>query len=430
VRILFLLAFSLQAFGFLQAAEFIAGADFSHLGFFVDRGIVYKDGGQPQDALVILKRHGLNCVRLRLFTSSAAQAQANPYNYTNNLDYTLPLALRVKSAGLQLLLDFHYSDTWADPGKQTRPAAWSNITTFAALEQQMYLYNSNTIAAFKAAGAMPEYVQVGNEIIGGLLWPDGRVGGAYDTSAQWSQLARLVKAAIRGINDAAGTARPKIIIHIDRGGDWAGTRWFFDNLRQQQVDFDIIGESYYAWWHGSPDALRTCLSNAVQRYSKPIIVAETAFPWTNAADIYGIPATTNGQIQYVIDLAEIVNGLPGGNGVGIFWWGTEYVRLPGTPLAGFDNRSFFDYAGNTLPVARAFGQLAAPIQMSITLTGPVLTLQWPLSGAGLSLMTASNLSPPFAWLPVTNQIQSTGLVFTATWPLRTDQTRFYRLQSN
>jgi len=233
-----------------------------------------------------------------------------------------------------------------------------------------------------------------------------------------------------GINDAAGTARPKIIIHIDRGGDWPGTLWFFDNLRQQQVDFDIIGESYYAWWHGSPDALRTCLSNAVKRYSKPIIVAETAFPWTNSTDIYGIPATTNGQVQYVIDLAEIVNGLPGGKGIGIFWWGTEYVRLAGTPLAGFDSRSFFDYAGNTLPVARAFGQLAAPIQMSITLTGPVLTLQWPLSGAGLSLMTASNLSPPFAWLPVTNQIQSTGLVFTATLPLRADQTRFYRLQSN
>jgi len=430
VRIILILVVSLQPLPFLQSADFVAGADVSHLAFFEDRGIVYKDGGQPEDALGILKRHGLNCVRLRLFTSSAAQAQANGYNYTNNLDYTLPLALRARNAGLQLLLNFHYSDTWADPGKQTRPTAWSNLTTFAALEQQMYLYNSNTIAAFKAAGAMPEYVQVGNEIIGGVLWPDGRVGGAYDTPAQWSQLARLIRAAIRGIKDAAGTAQPKIIIHIDRGGDWPGTRWFFDNLRQQQVDFDIIGESYYAWWHGSPDALRTCLSNAVQRYSKPIVVAETAFPWTNSADVYGIPATTSGQIQYVIELAKIVNGLPGGNGIGIFWWGTEYVRLPGTPLAGFDSRSFFDYQGNTLPVARAFGQLAAPIQMSITLTGPVLTLQWPISGAGLSLVTASNLSPPFAWLPVTNQVQSTGLVFTATLPLREDHTRFYRLQSN
>jgi arabinogalactan endo-1,4-beta-galactosidase len=423
-------AFSLQHLAFLHAGEFIAGADFSHLAFFEDRGIVYKDGGQPQDALDILKAQGLNCVRLRLFTSSPAQAQANPYNYTNNLDYTLPLAVRVKNAGLQFLLNFHYSDTWADPGKQTKPAAWTNLTTFAALEQQMYLYNSNTIAAFKAAGAMPEYVQVGNEIIGGLLWPDGRVGGSYDTQAQWSQLARLIKAAIRGIKDAAGAAQPKIMIHIDRGGDWPGTRWFFDNLRLQQVDFDLIGESYYAWWHGSPDTLRTCLSNAVQRYSKPIILVETAFPWTNSADLYGIPATTNGQIQYVIELANIVKGLQGSNGIGIFWWGTEYVRLSGTPLAGFDSRSFFDYAGNTLPVARAFGQLTAPIQMSATLTDAVLTLQWPLSGAGMSLVTASNLNPPIAWQPVINPIQSTGTVFTTTLPAQATHTRFYRLQSN
>src|SRR5688572_16621992 len=129
------------------AAEFIAGADFSHLGFFEDRGIVYKDGGAPQDALAILKRGGLNCVRLRLFTSTAEQARSNAYNYTNNLDYTLPLAVRAKRAGLQVMLDFHYSDSWADPGKQTKPAAWAGLN-FAALEQQMYDYNSNTIAAF------------------------------------------------------------------------------------------------------------------------------------------------------------------------------------------------------------------------------------------------------------------------------------------
>ena len=228
-----------------EGGEFLSGADFSHLAFFEDRGIIYKDAGQPQDACGILSRHGLNCVRLRLFTSSAAQAQADPYSYTNNLDYTLPLAVRAKNAGLQLLLNFHYSDTWADPGQQTKPAAWTDLTTFDALEQQMYDYNSNAIAAFKAARAMPEYVQVGNEIIGGMLWPDGRVGGSYDTSTQWSQLGRLIKAAIRGIKDAAGTNKPGIMIHIDRGGDWDGTRWFFDHLGQQQVEFDAIGQSYY-----------------------------------------------------------------------------------------------------------------------------------------------------------------------------------------
>src|SRR5262245_2061571 len=132
---------------FVSGAEpFIAGADFSHLAFFEGRGIVYRDNGQPDDGLHMLGSHGLNCVRLRLFTSNADQARADPYNYTNNLDYTLPLAVRVKEAGLRLMLDFHYSDSWADPGKQIKPASWTNLS-FAQLEQRMYEYNSNTIAA-------------------------------------------------------------------------------------------------------------------------------------------------------------------------------------------------------------------------------------------------------------------------------------------
>jgi arabinogalactan endo-1,4-beta-galactosidase len=388
------------------AANFIAGADFSHLGFFTDRGIVYKEAGEPQDALAILKRHGLNCVRLRLFTSSAEQAFSNAYNYTNNLEYTLPLAVRVKSAGLQLMLDFHYSDSWADPGKQTKPAAWAGLS-FAELEQRMYDYNSNTIAAFKVAGALPEYVQVGNEIIGGLLWPDGRVGGSYDTPAQWTNLTRLVKAAIQGIKDAAGTNAPKIIIHIDRGGDWGGTQWFFDNLLQRQVEFELIGESYYPWWHGTLAALRACLNNAANRYGKPLIISETAFPWTNSTNIVGIPASPEGQTQFVTELAKIVKAIPNDKGAGICWWGTEYVRLDGYALAGFERRSFFDYGGNALPVVNAFGQLAAPIRMRADLRASALTLQWPLSGAALSLATCTNLAQ-WLWAPVTNTVESTG----------------------
>jgi arabinogalactan endo-1,4-beta-galactosidase len=161
-----------------QGADFISGADVSHLCFFEERGVIYQEAGQPQDALEMLRRHCLTCVRLRLFTSSAEQAQADPYDCINNLAYTLPLAVRAKKAGLQLMLDFHYSDTWADPGHQTKPAAWTNLA-FPLLEEQMYEYNRNCLAAFKAAGAMPEFVEVGNEITSGLLWPDGRVGGSY-----------------------------------------------------------------------------------------------------------------------------------------------------------------------------------------------------------------------------------------------------------
>jgi arabinogalactan endo-1,4-beta-galactosidase len=403
--------------------------DASHLRFFEDRGVVYREAGQVQDALAILGRRGVTCVRLRLFTSSAAQAQADPYNRINNLDYTVPLAVRAKQAGLRFLLDFHYSDTWADPGNQARPAAWTNLS-FPELEQRMVEYNRNCIASFRAAGAMPDYVQVGNEITSGLLWPDGRVGGAYENPTQWSQLGRLIKAAIRGIQDAAGAQPPKIMIHIDRGSDWVATQWYFDNLRQQNVEFDLIGQSYYPFWHGDLNALRDCLTRTADRYGKPVVVAETAFPWTNSTDVVGLPATPAGQSSYVIELAKVVKGVPGGWGLGIFWWGTEYQHLNGVNTAGFEYRSFFDTASDVLPAAEALGQLVAPLVLRVASAGTNLILTWPLSGAGLSLTTSTNLSLPAIWSPSTHTIQTIGMTFGTTLPMSDEPGRFFRLESN
>ncbi|HXI50247.1 MAG TPA: glycosyl hydrolase 53 family protein [Candidatus Saccharimonadales bacterium] len=415
----------------VAADAFVAGADFSHLGFFEDRGVVYRDADEAKDGLRILKSHGVNCVRLRLFTSSADQARRDPYNYTNNLDYTLPLAVRAKAAGLRVFLDFHYSDTWADPGKQAKPIAWTNLT-FTELEQRIYDYTRNTLEAFRAAGAPPDLVQVGNEITPGLLWTDGRVGGAYDTTQQWLQLGRLLRAAIRGVTDSTAptTTRPKIVIHLDRGGDWNATMWYFDRLLQQGVEFDIIGESYYPWWHGSLTALRTCLSNAVARYHKPVLIAETAFPWaTNGAAIVGITPGVDGQVQFLLELAKILKGLPEQAGVGLCWWGAEYQQVPKVGLAGFDTRSFFDRAGNSLPVVEALGRLADPVALRASFTEAALLLQWPLSGAGMTLTTTSNLSAAGVWWAATNPVQTTGVVFSTTLPLTADHTRFFRLES-
>lgn len=409
------------------AADFIAGADLSHLKFFEDRGVSYRVNGQVQDALTILKNRGINCVRLRLFTSSAAQAQADPYNYLNNLSYTVPLAVRVKNAGMKLLLDFHYSDSWADPGKQTKPAAWTNLNA-AALETQIRDYSSNAIATLAAAGALPDFVQVGNEITGGLLWTNGAISGNYN--AAWASLGRLMKAAITGIRDAAGSTPPRIIIHIDRGGDWSTTQWYFDNLVYQQVPFDIIGESYYPWWHGSPDQLRTCLSNAAGRYDKPVMVLETAFPRANSTNIFGVPATPNGQVQFVIELAKIVKNVPNGRGAGIFWWAAEYQQVSGYNLAGFHQRSWFGADGNVLPAADAFGAMTSPVNISPTLSNNLLILKWPLSGAGLTLASSTNLAAP-NWTNATNAIQDTNPVFSTSVPLDSAvPARYFRLQSN
>lgn len=422
-------ALALLLAGPAGAGDFIAGVDASHLRFFEDRGVVYREAGQVQDALGILQRRGVTCVRLRLFTSSAAQAQSDPYNRINNLDYTVALAARVKQAGLQFLLDFHYSDTWADPGKQAKPAAWTNLS-FAGLEQQMAEYNSNCIASFKSAGAMPDYVQVGNEITSGLLWPDGRVGGAYENATQWSQLGRLIKAAIRGIRDAAGPQPPRIMIHLDRGGDWVATQWYLDNLLKQAVEFDLLGQSYYPFWHGSLSALRDCLNRTADRYGKPVIVAETAFPWTNSVAVVGFPATPEGQSGFVLELAKIVKAVPQGRGLGVLWWGAEYQRLNGVGTAGFENRSLFNAAGEVLPAADALGQSAAPLVLRTERSGTNLTLNWPLSGAGWALVMSTNLTPPVLWLPSTNPIQATGTNFVTTRPMGDEPDCFFRLQSD
>lgn len=410
----------------LLADEFIAGADMSHLAYFESRGIVYRENGVARDAFQILTNRGLNCVRLRLFTSTAAQAAANPYNYINNLDYTVPLAVRAKQAGLKFLLDFHYSDSWADPGKQYKPAAWTNLN-FTQLKTQVQEYSSNAIIAFKAAGAMPDYVQVGNEISQGFLWEDGKVSG--NTNASWANLGQLLKAAVSGVLGAAGTNPPQIIVHTDRGGYWNDAKWFFDNLAHQQVPYDMIALSYYPFWHGPLANLSNCLANAAARYSKPVLLVETDFPWNNSTNIYGIPASTNGQVQFVAELAKILKALPGNRGAGVVWWGTEYQPVSGANQAGFGNRSFFNGSGNVLPVADAFGQLVAPIRISTTLTNGGLNISWPLSGAGLAL-TSSTSATAAAWPKVTNAIQSTGAVFNVTIPVNSNHNQFYRLKSD
>lgn len=415
----------------VAATNFIAGADMSLLNYFESNNITYKDNGQVSNALVILKNHGINCIRLRLFTSSAAQAASDPYDYLNNLTYTVPLAVSVKNAGLQFMLDFHYSDTWADPGHQTIPSAWSSLT-LTQLVDQMRSYNSNCIAAFSAAGAMPDYVQVGNEITSGMLWTDGQVPGT-NAATQWPQLAELINSAIQGIRDAASTNLPQIVIHIDRGGDWSTTEWFFDNLKAQHVQFDIIGESYYPIYHGPPSALSNCLYNAANRYNKPIFVAETDFPWTNTVwttNIYGISGSTNGQAQYTLGLVQLLKSVPQHLGAGIFWWAAEYQQKNGINEAGFNTASFFDKAGNVLPAADVLGQSAAPLWLSTSLSGTNLNFQWPLSGAGLKLATTTSLSPAAGWQDMNNPIQNTGTLYSASVPVDAGTNRFYRLQSN
>lgn len=338
-------------------STFYRGVDLSYLQELEANGAVFYDNGNRADAITIFKNHGVNIVRLRLWY--------HPQNGYDDLSHTLKMAKRVKAAGLDLLLDIHYSGTWADPSHQTPPAAWTNLS-YSVLKDSVYQYTYHVIKALKAQSTLPAIVQIGNEITDGMLWNTGRVGGSYDTQTQWTQFAGLLNSGINGAKDAAKPNSIKIMIHIDRGGDFNGAKWFFDNLNTQAVNYDIIGLSYYPWWHGSLSDMSNNLTQLAARYGKPILIAETAYPWTLNWDdnvnnivgsssqlLSGYPATVSGQQSYLNKVFSIVRNVPNHLGIGVIYWEPDFISVPGVG-SDWENLAMFDFQGNALASMSAF----------------------------------------------------------------------------
>jgi arabinogalactan endo-1,4-beta-galactosidase len=306
--------------------DYAVGADVSFLGQAEQQGVVFKDGDQAKPGLEILRDHGYNWIRLRLFHT--------PTSLPNNLEYTIALAKRAKALGFKFLLDFHYADDWADPGKQPLPRAWQN-KSHPELVTAVFEYTRDTIAAFREAGVLPNMVQVGNEITHGMLWPDGKL------PANWDEFAELVYAGINGVDAGRGNLpRPKIMIHIDRGADAKGTKAFLDKLNSYEIPYDIIGQSYYPWWHGSLNDLRNNLQFMSAEYQKDIIIVETAYNWKPGNYINKaapFPESPEGQREFLDELNRVVMETPSGRGKGVFWWEPE-VQGPLTIRGLFDDQ--------------------------------------------------------------------------------------------
>ncbi len=322
--------------GGAYAGEYAIGADLSFLKQAEQEGTVFRDSGVPRPGLEIFKEHGYNWVRLRLFHT--------PTRLPNNLEYTIALAQDAKRLGYKFLLNYHYSDTWADPGKQGIPKAWQG-EGHAELVQAVFEYTRDTIAAFRDANVPPDMVQVGNEISNGMLWPDGKL------PENWDNLADLLKAGIRGVDAGRDSApRPRVMIHIDKGGDWKRTKWFFDKVNSYGIEYDVIGQSYYPWWHGSLLDLRDNLICMANEYHKDIILVEVAYNW-RAAEYKDKPApfpeTPDGQRQFLDEVNRLVLSTPDNRGQGIFWWEPAVE-------GGLRRRGFFDDDGNALPVLTVF----------------------------------------------------------------------------
>ena len=302
----------------------VRGADISSLKKSEDKGGVYRfEDGRQADALDILREHGLNYARLRVWVNS-------PDGY-HGKSQLLEMAKRLQKKGIELLVDFHYADSWADPGKQPKPAAWQDLD-FEGLEQALYDHTFEVCSSLAAQGTPPAMVQIGNEITNGMLWPDGRNDQDFD------HLAALLKAGCRAVKDA--TPGTRVMLQLDNGCNNRMYHWWLDNILQLEVPFDLIGVSYYPYWHGTLADLQNNLNDVAVRYDRDIIVVETAYPFApgkpeNKGDLVaieeypGYPFTPEGQARMLAEVMAIVHSIPHGHGLGVMWW-----MMPKRPRRG------------------------------------------------------------------------------------------------
>ena len=315
-------------------------------------GIVRSPSGRPVDLVRSIKQAGGTLVRLKLWNQ--------PTSGYNNLARVTSLAREAKNAGLKILLDFHYSDTWADPGSQTTPLAWQALS-FPSLVEAVRDFSRQSVLTLAAAGATPDLIQVGNEIPNGLLWPRGQLYGGDNS---WTQFTDLLKAGIAGSREAAPGAQ--ILIHIDKGADHGASVWFYDRMALYSVPYDMIGLSYYPWWHGPLANFKSNVTNLTTRYSKPILLVETAYPWTMdltgrpwqhvkgdpSGLILGMPPTPQGQERFLTSVRKIMEDLPHKRGAGVVYWEPAWLTTP-TLQSPWDNLNLFDYEGQELPGFRS-----------------------------------------------------------------------------
>lgn len=362
----------------VEAKELIRGADISILADMEKSGAGYYENGVKKDALQILKNNGVNYVRLRLW-QDPYDDQGNSYGAgTNDLKTTIALAKRAKNLGLKVLLDFHYSDFWVDPGKQNLPKAWENYS-FEQLDAALYGYTKSVLTEMKNNGVYPDMVQIGNELNSGMLWPYGKSWG--EGGGEFDRLATFLKSGIRGVKETQPVDTP-IMLHLADGGDTDVFTWWFDEITKRGVDYDLIGLSYYPYWHGSMNALQTTMNTISARYDKEVNVVETAYGHTTAnADSMpnafgpeqeiagGYAATPEGQREYLNDLVTRIQTVPNEKGNGFFYWeplwyngnvswataaGMNYLGVQSQTGNEWDNQAMFDFNGQALPSLKAF----------------------------------------------------------------------------
>ena len=357
--------------------KFVKGMDLSTLLELERCGAKYYDNGEERDLLAIMKSYDVDTIRIRLWNDPWSENGESYGAGENDLKTTLAIAKKVTDAGLGVLLNFHYSDFWADPGKQIKPKAWADYGV-KELEQAVYDYTLESMRTFLDAGVNITMVQVGNELSNGLLWPEGKVPN-YDN------IATFVNAGIRAVRKA--DAAIPVMIHLDNGGNNALYREWFDNFTKRGEDFEIIGLSYYPFWHGSLQMLNDNMNDIAERYGKDLVIAEVSMGYTMEdyknyeklsdeerkgyatrpalVEKIEYPMTKQGQYDFMEDFLNRISHIKGGKGKGFFYWEPAWIPVPGSGWATpaslkymndpgpcgneWANQALFDYDGNALP---------------------------------------------------------------------------------
>lgn len=370
----------------------IKGMDISTLLEEEQCGAKYYDNGVSKDLFEILKDRGINSVRLRLWNNPFDE-KGNPYGAgTNDFEKVILLARRAKEARMSWLLDFHYSDFWADPGKQIVPKEWQGLTAHD-LAKAVYEYTKKILTVLKKMKLEPFMVQVGNEITNGLLWPHGNRSYDkrtkeynYDSLYFNPDLTMILNAGITAVREILPDA--KVMIHLDNGGNHQlYLDWFDGFIRTGGKDFDVIGLSYYPFWHGTMSMLKENMDDIAVRYQKDLYVDEVSMGYTmedyssyeglNPEDRKGYatkqelvdkleyPMTKEGQLRFMQDVIKVIENVPENRGRGFYYWEPAWIPVKGCGWATeaalkytgeegpggneWANQALFDYDGNVLP---------------------------------------------------------------------------------
>lgn len=358
------IALLLCAISLNTSAQKYVGGDISLLTKYETNGATYYDhsGNAISAPLTFFKEQGMNAMRVRLFVDPSNET--SDANVCQDLAWVKTLGKRIKDAGFKFMLDFHYSDTWADPAKQWTPKDWASLTD-ANMYTKIYDYTKDVLTQLVAAGATPDFIQTGNEISYGMLWGVSTASASslkkcYTSStANWDYFTTLLKNAGKACREVCPDA--KIIIHTERVTQPSVLTGFYDKINSAKVDYDIIGLSYYPYYHGALSVLETALTTLESTYNKNIMLVETGYPyaWAVSGTTYNYtgtyPYSDAGQKAFTDDLITLLNKHSKVNG--LFWWWMEY-NAKGTSLSGWYNAPLFDsrtgYATSALSELKNF----------------------------------------------------------------------------